>query len=112
LWIGAHQAGTRLFDGQIDATRITGAPLDVSWFIPMGGIPEIVPGVQIINPSAAGGLFSFSFATQNGTSYKVQSVETLGGIWGDEETVLGDGTIKTVAYPIGAQPKFFRINAQ
>jgi hypothetical protein len=112
LWIGAHQAKTRYFDGQIDATRITGAPLDVSWFIPLGGIPEVTAGIQIINPSPAGGLFSFSFATQNGTSYKVQSVQTLGSVWGDEETVVGDGSIKTVAYPIGAQPKFFRVNTQ
>ncbi|WP_160164496.1 LamG-like jellyroll fold domain-containing protein [Pedosphaera parvula] len=109
LWVAGFQAGNRLFEGDIDAVRVTGAPLDVSWFIPLGGI---VANVSIQNVSVSSNSVSFSFVTETGRSYVVQSTTSLGGAWTDVETVAGDGTRKTVNYPASGAQKFFRINVR
>jgi Concanavalin A-like lectin/glucanases superfamily len=109
LWIAAFQAGNRLFEGDIDAVRLTAAPLDPSWFIPLGGITA---NVTIKNITLNAGSVSFSFATSTGRSYVVQSTTSLGGTWTDVETVVGDGTQKTVSYSAVGGQKFFRISVQ
>jgi hypothetical protein len=109
LWIAAFQAGNRLFEGDIDAVRLTAAPLDVSWFIPLGGVAA---NVTIENVMVSANSVSFSFVTTAGRSYVVQSTTSLGGTWTDVETVTGDGTRKTVNYAASGAQKFFRINVR
>ena len=47
--------------------RLTGAALDVSWFIPIGGIAS---AVKLGNVTQAGGNFTFAFPTEAGRSRK------------------------------------------
>lgn len=108
LWIGAFQAGNRLFDGDIDAVRITAAPLDVSWFIPVGGIAT-VNRISLSNVVMGPTSISFSFPTENTHSYVVQSSTALGAPWTDVETISGDGGVKTVTYQRDATQKFYRV---
>jgi hypothetical protein len=109
LWIGAFQAGNRQFDGDIDLVRITAAPLDPSSFVPPGGISS---ELKLTGAAIDGGNLSFSFATESGHSYSVQSSDTLGSGWTEVENISGDGAVKTVAYPIDAGRKFFRVQVQ
>ena len=109
LWIGAFQAGNRLFDGDIDVVRVTAAPLDVSWFIPLGGIAS---QAKILNPVVAANSISFSFTTDTTHSYVIQSTDALGGTWNNLQTITGDGTTKTVNYSTTGQQQFFRISVQ
>jgi len=109
LYVGRFQAGNRIFEGDIDMVRVTGAVLDSSWFIPLGGIAS---SVKLVNVTQSGGNLSFSFATESGRSYKVQSTGELGSVWNDEQTIPGDGTIKNVSYPISGLQKHFRVATQ
>jgi len=109
LYIGRFQAGNRIFEGDIDAVRITSAALDPSWFIPLGGV---VSSVKLVNVIQSGASIAFSFPTEAGRSYKVQSTAELSAAWNDEQTVPGDGTTKNVSYPIGGTQKHFRVVTQ
>jgi hypothetical protein len=106
LWIGGFQAGNRLFDGDIDAVRITRAPLDVSWFIPLGGIANRISLSNVVTGPTS---ISFSFATETGRSYEVQASDALGSAWTMVETITGDGSTKTVTYQRSAAQKFYRV---
>ncbi len=112
LWIGAFQAGTRQFDGDIDVVRLTGEALDPSWFIPLGGVVASPTSVTLTDAAVANGSISFRFATQAGFSYVVQATDALGGAWGDVETLSGDGSTKTVGYTLSGSHRFFRVEAQ
>ena len=89
--------------------RITKAALDVSWFIPLGGITS---PVQLTNSVITGGNISFRFVTEAGRSYLVQSTDALDSTWSGIETISGDGTMKTVTYSITGPQKYFRVRAQ
>lgn len=106
LYIGRFQAGNRIFEGDMDMVRVTGAALDPSWFIPLGGIAS---PVKLINLSATGAAITFGFPTTAGRSYVVQAAPTLDGAWSDVETIAGDGTIKTVSYAITGGQRYFRV---
>jgi hypothetical protein len=106
LWIGAFQAGNRLFDGDIDVVRITRAPLDVSWFIPLGGIANRISLSNVVTGPTS---ISFSFATETGRSYEVQASDALGSAWTMVETITGDGSTKTVTYQRNAAQRFYRV---
>jgi hypothetical protein len=109
LYIARFQAGNRIFEGDMDAARFTAAALDPSWFIPLGGVAS---PVQLIQVTGSGTTFSFGFATELGRSYVVQSALTVDGIWDNEETVPGDGAVKTVSYAITGDQKLFRVRVQ
>jgi hypothetical protein len=109
LWIGQQQSGTSKLDGDIDMIRVTSAALDPSWFIPLGGVPS---PVRLVNVNRSGANISFSFATEAGRSYIVQSAAAIGGAWGLVETIPGDGTIKTVSYTISPGGELFRVKTQ
>jgi len=109
LYIGRFQAGNRIFEGDIDMVRFTGTALDVSWFIPLGGI---LSPIKLFNVNTSGANISFSFPTETGRSYVVQSTPALGSTWSDLETIPGDGTLKTVSYPINGTQQQFRIRIQ
>ena len=109
LYIGRFQAGNRIFEGDTDMARISGAALDVSWFIPLGGIPS---PVRLINTSRNGANIGFGFETEAGRSYTVQSAAILGGSWSDVETISGDGAVKSGSYGITPTQQFFRVRTQ
>lgn len=109
LYIGRFQAGNRIFEGDIDAVRITAAALDTSWFIPLGGV---VSPVQLLNVAAAGGNLSFGFVSELGRTYVIESTDALGGTWTDVDTIPGDGTLKSVAYPTTDPQRYFRVRVQ
>jgi hypothetical protein len=109
LWIGEFQAGNRIFDGDIDCARVTRAALDVSWFIPLGGI---VSPVKLINVAQSGASIAFSFGTEVGRSYIIQATPALGSTWSDVETIPGDGTVRTVSYTITGEQQLFRVKTQ
>lgn len=111
LYIGRFQAGNRIFEGDIDMVRVTGAALDVSWFIPIGGISSAT-SVTLQNITQSGNSIAFSFVTENGRSYIVQSAAALGSTWGDVETISGNGTTKNVSYTITGTQRFFRVKIQ
>lgn len=70
--------------------------------------------VQLLSPQQTGGNFQFQFLSQPGKTNTVQSRTNLTlGIWIDRTNILGDGSLKTVALPIGNAPsEFFRIATQ
>jgi hypothetical protein len=106
VWIGAFQNLDREYDGELDAVRISALALDPSWFIPIGGLAS---SVQLINVTAPAGSISFDFITETGRSYTVQTNATLGAIWGDVETIPGDGSLKSVSYPLTGLQNNFRV---
>lgn len=108
LYIGRFQAGNRIFEGDMDMFRFTAAALDPSWFIPVGGVAA---SLQLLNVSATGGNFSFSFNTEGGRTYTVETNANLGGGWGEIETVVGDGSLKTVSYPLSGTQNNFRVRS-
>jgi hypothetical protein len=111
LVIGAYNAGTRQFEGEIDFLRITGEALDPSWFIPLGGVVSL-PTVALTDVGLAGNSIAFSFATQSGFSYIVQSTDALDGTWGELETISGNGSLRTVSYAISGAHRFFRVEVR
>lgn len=109
LYIGRFQAGNRIFEGDMDIVRVTRAALDPSWFIPLGGLAS---QLQITDVVRGVGTISFSFATENGRDYVVESSGSVSGGWGDVETINGDGSVKTVTYATGDPQKYFRVRRQ
>jgi hypothetical protein len=106
LYIGIFQNGTRRFEGEIDAIRISAAALDPSWFMQTG---VAVDSVVLGNVTTTGGNIGFSFTTQSGRSYTVQSSGSLGGSWSPVETFTGTGALKSVSYPATGGQRFYRV---
>lgn len=109
LVVGAYNSGTRQFEGEMDVVRISGEALDPSWFIPLGGLAS---PFMLVNHALVGNNLSFSFATETGRTYVVESTDALGTGWSNVETVIGDGTVKTVSYPATDTKRFYRVRAQ
>ncbi len=85
-----------------------------------GGCPD---GGGLCGPTAPtivstiwdGTSFSFSFATQTGFTYQVQYKDALedAAAWQTLQSVVGDGTLKTVSFPAASPAKrFYRLSVQ
>jgi hypothetical protein len=68
----------------------------------------------ILTPTQNGTNFTFALQTMTGWSYVVQYADTLSNPnWLPLQTNLGDGALKTVAFPITDSPhRFFRLQVQ
>lgn len=69
--------------------------------------------VTLLAPRVTSGEFRFDFDSLVGTSYLIQYKNSLGDpAWQDLRSETGDGTRKTVSDPVGAGPRFYRIQSQ
>jgi hypothetical protein len=68
----------------------------------------------ITDPGFAGNQFGVSFATDPGVTYRVEYSESLTAPnWNQLDTVVGDGTVKTVFDPNPGPPsRFYRIRIE
>ena len=66
---------------------------------------------EVIKSDTGVGNFSFSFNTEGGRTYTVETNANLGGGWGEIETVVGDGSLKTVSYPLSGTQNNFRVRS-
>ncbi len=84
-----------------------------------GGATNILMGraigpPSILQPAFGGGSFVFSFATAAGFTYVVQyKISLQDQIWQTFQSVMGDGTVKTItnSFPSDAQ-RFYRLSVQ
>lgn len=109
LYIGRFQAGNRIFEGDMDMVRITGAALDPSWFLPVGGVAT---PVTLVNAGADGGNGSFRFATEAGRAYVIQATPDLNVPWVNVQTNSGDGTVQLFNFPLTGTNMFFRVQVR
>lgn len=87
----------------------------VKAFMGRVGTPTPTPEPPaILSLKIAGGVLSFTFATQAGVSYKVQSKTQLSDAsWQDAAvSVTGDGSVKRVDLPITGASGFYRVVAR
>jgi hypothetical protein len=77
-------------------------------------VADVTPAPLLLNPQASGANFQFSFASQTGSLYVVESCANLpAGAWQPRTNIIGDDTLKTVQLPISTLPaEFFRVQAQ
>jgi hypothetical protein len=70
--------------------------------------------VVLLNPQHSGSAFSFSFASQPGATYQVEYATALPPAqWYLLQTLVGDGTVKTVADPNPSGPqRYYRVRTQ
>ena len=81
----------------------------MSWD-PGNGVQVHPTGPLLGQPQVGSGSFTFLLPTQSGFTYDVQSRTNLNDtIWTLEQTVSGDGTVKSVAVPAGSNRKFIRV---
>ncbi len=68
----------------------------------------------ILPPATLGTNFSMSFSTLSGFNYLVQYEDTVNASnWQTLQTVIGDGTVKSIAVPVtGATERYFRLLVQ
>jgi hypothetical protein len=80
-------------------------------FGPLSITSAAPPRATLTNPGFAGGNFSFSFQSQAGVNYDAEYIGDLGSTtWTTLESIVGDGTQKTVTHtnpPVG--PLFYRL---
>ena len=79
------------------------------------GAPSPTPQAPtILNPRIAGTNLSFTFASQIGIQYTVQSKPQLSGAsWQDTAvSVTGDGSVQSVALPMTGSTGFYRVMAR
>jgi hypothetical protein len=91
------------------------APGSVKAYQARTGVPVPTPQAPtILNAKAATGSFSFTFATQNGVRYTVQSrPQFAGATWQDTPvSVTGDGSIQSVSLPMTGSMCFYRVAAR
>ncbi len=75
---------------------------------------HILGAPKIVSTTNSGGNIFFSFASEPGASYFVEGKDSLSVTnWQLLQTLTGDGTLKTLSYPIHApQQRFYRLRAQ
>ena len=68
----------------------------------------------IVGTTNSGGNIHFSFVTEPGAGYVVEGKDSLSDPgWQLLETIVGDGTLKTVSYPVNApQQRFYRLRVE
>jgi len=67
--------------------------------------------VLLQNPVVAGANFQFSISTLSNQNYLVQSTTNFAsGVWLDRTNLPGDGSLKTLQFPIRDISEFFKIN--
>ncbi len=103
--------------GRIRFSAIRGVPGDFGEIdnlkLSVGAAVVTPDALTLLNPRAAAGQFSFSFQSQFGVLYDVQSALGLtGGNWTNVTTVLGDGTPKTATSSNPSNSAFYRLSAQ
>ena len=105
--------GTNTINGQ--ATCI-GSPICTLVFHPAGFMAKvtdsvIVPPITLLNPGTTNGTnFEFSFQSQSGFTYNVESrTNLLLGAWQTNGTISGDGTLKLFLIPKTNAARFFRV---
>jgi hypothetical protein len=76
---------------------------DIGW--------QLAPPARWQEVELAGSLFSFSWPSTSGTTYRVESSTTLSSSWATLTTRAGDGTIQHFSTPKpGAGATFYRLN--
>mgnify|MGYP000604459598 CR=1 FL=1 len=84
-----------------------------STFVVSAAAPPPAP-VTLLNPARSGTNFQFSFLSQAGKTHTVQSRTNLVlGAWQNVTNVSGDGSLKLLSLPVGANPQsYYRVNTQ
>jgi hypothetical protein len=110
-WVPMRDASGNLATvslGGVQTLKLTsGNNLNVNFvmFAPSLSVP--------LTASISGANIQLQFPTQAGHNYTVVYKSTLtGGTWLTLTTVPGDGTVKTVNDPVGAGPRFYRLQIQ
>ncbi len=107
---------TNLVSTDFAAYRVTVSSVGVSAFSSFAALilRSNPPDSPLLSaPLAASGQFQFLLPTQSGFTYEVQSSTNLNtGAWTLEQTVAGDGTVKTVTIDAGPLQKTVRVLAQ
>ncbi len=84
------------------------------WALPVGSSPP--NPVRLLDPRWVDGRFVFSFGTEVGRSYRVQSAGVLdGNLWQGITNVVGDGSVISVTHdaPSGGAPaRFYRVESR
>jgi hypothetical protein len=102
----------------IDGIRIIGTEggtasagfLGVFELAVLTGVPQ---SVSLLNPAISSGQFQFEFDTLTGANYEVQYKSALAdATWQILKPVTGDGTRKMVTDPLGAGPRFYRVESK
>ena len=66
-------------------------------------------GVTITSISTDGGI-TFSFMTESGRSYRIESAPSIpAAAWTEEQTIQGDGTLKSFTQAAGGTQKYYRV---
>ena len=75
---------------------------------------HVLGAPKIVSTTNSGGNIFFSFASEPGATYYVEGKDSLNAAnWQLLQTLTGDGTLKTLSYPINApQQRFYRLRAQ
>lgn len=83
-------------------------------FGPLSITSAVAPRVTLVSPGFTDGNFSFTFQSQDGVTYEAEYSGDLGSTtWTTLESIIGDGTQKTVTHtnpPVG--PLFYRLRSQ
>jgi hypothetical protein len=67
----------------------------------------------VVTPMVSGSNVQLSFPTVFGPTYKVLYKTNLTDVaWQTLSSVVGDGTVKTVADPVGSKTRFYTVNTQ
>ena len=78
-----------------------------------GPLASPVEAVTLTNISCTASAFTFHFRSQLGATHVVEASTTPGGgTWNDLVTILGDGTVKTVADTNLVSTQFYRVRSQ
>jgi PKD repeat protein len=119
-------------DGQLDLPAFTSTNLDISFAaIIAGAYSNVVTFATdggnstnsllgravdtfaplLLSPGEANGTFTFSFESISGVTYIVQHTDALDGTaWSVQESVLGDGTLKTITNAVSSIQRFYRLH--